>query len=602
MLQSGDPAFSGPPLPRRDHLLMFFAAIAIVTVLYLGRDVFVPIAVAILLSFVLAPVILVLRRVRLPRTPAVVAVVVATFLGLVALGGVLALQLTDLVDDLPQYRLNLSNKIKSIKEATGGSGTFERTMDLLQDLGRELDSPEPGKGLAAPDGRPVPVEIREPPTGTVGTLSAVMAPLLHPLATLGIVFIFVLFILLQREDLRNRFVRLAGAHDLQRTTAALDDAATRLSRFFLAQVALNAAFGTVIGLGLWAIGVPSPLLWGIAAAVLRFVPYVGAAVAAALPLGFALAVDPGWSMVLATAALFLVVEPLVGHVIEPLLYGRSTGLSPVAVIAAATFWTWLWGPVGLLLSTPLTLCLVVLGRHVESLEFLDVALGDRPPLSDAELLYQRLLAGDPMEAAATAEDYLRQKSLDDYCDGVVLPALRLAQRDAARGALDAARQARVAETLSELMEHLPAAADEATAGGARVLVLAARTPLDAAAATLLAHRLREGGLRSEARPASRWQGPQGLQVDEAAADVVLLAYLSPATPAHRRYTIRRIARTAPDLKVIVADLMAEGAPPSALPGEAAAVGSAAAAFRAVETPPSAPAPAAAEPPRRAGAA
>lgn len=617
MLQSRDPSFSDPvggtDLPGRDRVLAFFAAIAIVTVLYVGREVFVPIAVAILLSFVMAPVIRVLRGIKVPRSAAVTSVVVVTFVGLIALGGVLALQVTDLVAELPKYRINLSEKIRSIKDATGGSGTFERTMDMLQDLGRELEAPRPGQGeeglLAATDGRPIPVEIKQPPPGTLGTLSTVMAPLLHPLATLGIIFIFVLFILFQREDLRNRVVRLAGAHDMQRTTAALDDAASRLSRFFLAQVALNASFGAVIGVGLWLIGVPSALLWGIAAAVLRFVPYIGAAVAAALPIGFALAVDPGWTMVLSAAALFIVVEPLVGHVIEPLLYGRSTGLSPVAVIAAATFWTWLWGPIGLLLSTPLTLCLVVLGRHVESLEFIDVALGDRPPLSDSELLYQRLLAADPVEAAAAAEEVLRQKDLDAYCDGVVLPALKLAQRDAARGALDAGRQERIRDTLADLLDHLPEPEERLTQEadaeedsgprpeGPRVLVLPARSALDEAAGLLLVYRLMADGIQAEAAP------PGGARrLASGQAEAIILTYLSPATPAHRRYTIRSLNRDpSARRRVMVADFMSEG-PPPVLQGEAAAVSTVKGAVEAaqVEATPEAAAPTAV--PARAGAA
>ncbi|MFG1372588.1 AI-2E family transporter [Xanthobacter oligotrophicus] len=606
MLGSGDSSFKMPVLGRgQDRLVTFFAAIAIVTVLYLGRDVFVPIAVAILLAFVLAPVIMVLRRIRIPRPAAVVAVVLVTFLGLMALGGMIALQVTDLVAELPQYRMNMRDKIKSLKDAAGGSGTFERTMDLVQDLSREIDAPQAGQGLAAgaADGRPVLVEVHQPPPGTLGTLSAVVAPLLHPLATFGIVFIFVLFILLQREDLRNRFVRLAGAHDLQRTTAALDDAGSRLSRFFLAQVALNASFGAVIGLGLWVIGVPSPFLWGLAAAVLRFVPYIGAAIAAALPIGLALAVDPGWSMVLSTAALFLVVEPVVGHVIEPLLYGRSTGLSPVAVIAAATFWTWLWGPIGLLLSTPLTLCLVVLGRHVESLEFLDVALGDQPPLSASELLYQRLLAGDPLEAAAAAEEHLKQNSFGDYADSVALPALRLAQRDAARGVLDEARQARLKETLAELLDYLPDPDDlvgPPAEGTPHVLVLSARSALDEAAALLFAHRLRQSGLRCETRSRGGLGRPVGEEVN-----LLVLSYLSPATPAHRRYTIRRLKRDAPGRRVIVADWGIEEGQTERLEGEDAVVTSIAAAVEAVEAPfapTAASLPAAVPAPLRAGAA
>ena len=216
-----------------------------------------------------------------------------------------------------------------------------------------------------------------------------------------------IFILIQRQDLRNRLVRLAGAQDLQRTTAALDDAGQRLSRLFLAQLALNAAFGLVIGAGLWFIGVPSAPLWGMLAMILRFVPYIGAVISAIFPLILAAAVGAGWTMVLWTAALFLIVEPIAGHVIEPLLFGHTTGLSPVAIITSATFWTWLWGPIGLILATPLTICLVVLGRHVDGLKFLDVMLGDQPALTPAELVYQRMLARDPIEAAEQAQLFLR---------------------------------------------------------------------------------------------------------------------------------------------------------------------------------------------------
>ncbi|HEX2475614.1 MAG TPA: AI-2E family transporter, partial [Lacipirellulaceae bacterium] len=262
------------------------------------------------------------------------------------------------------------------------------------------------------------------------------------------------FILLQREDLRNRFIKLAGSHDLQKTTAALDDAATRLSRLFLMQLALNAAFGVVIGTGLWVIGIPSPVLWGILAAVLRFVPYIGAIISAVFPLTLAAAVDPGWSMLLWTAALFLVVEPLMGHVIEPLLYGHSTGLSPVAVVASAAFWTALWGPVGLVLATPLTICLVVLGRHVERLEFLDAMFGDRPPLSPPEIFYQRVLAGDPAEAVDKAEEFLKEHTLSTYYDEVALPGLKLAQNDVARGALDGLQTERIKAAVIEVVEDL----------------------------------------------------------------------------------------------------------------------------------------------------
>jgi predicted PurR-regulated permease PerM len=318
-------------------------AAIIVGILYFGREIFVPIALVILLSFVLAPLIRLLQRWHMPRALAVVAVVFLAFTSIFALGGVIAAQVAELAGQLPRYQYTMREKIKSLRGTAATSGTLERAADVLQDLGKELNKPKElgsGSGVVVPtsppgqETKPIPVEVRPPPPTALESIAALIAPLLQPLTTTGIVAIFVIFILLQREDLRNRFIRLAGAHDLQKTTSALDDGARRLSRLFLSQLALNAVFGVVIGTGLWIIGVPSPILWGILGAILRFVPYVGAVIAAVFPLTLAAAVDPGWSMLLWTAALFLVVEPLVGHVIEPLLYGRSTGLSPVAVVVS----------------------------------------------------------------------------------------------------------------------------------------------------------------------------------------------------------------------------------------------------------------------------
>jgi predicted PurR-regulated permease PerM len=399
-----------------DELIALLSAVAtailaaiIVMVLYFGREIIIPIALAILLSFVLAPLVGLLQRVRIPRGLAVVSVVIIAFALIFAMGSLLATQLAQLAGDLPRYQSTISEKIQSFRETTAGRGTLERASGMLKDLSKELDKPKEaasalgvGAGAKGATPKPVPVEVLQPDPGALESLQSLISPLLHPLATTGIIVIFVIFILLQREDLRNRLIRLAGSHDLQRTTAALDDAASRLSRLFLIQLLLNGSFGIVIGIGLWVIGVPSAILWGILAAVLRFVPYIGAAIAAAFPLALAVAVDPTWSMLLWTIALFLVVEPVVGHVVEPMVYGHSTGLSPVAVVASATFWTALWGPIGLVLATPLTVCLVVLGRHVERLEFLDVMFGDRPALSPPEIFYQRMLAGDPTEASEKA--------------------------------------------------------------------------------------------------------------------------------------------------------------------------------------------------------
>src|SRR3954452_3915223 len=440
---------------------MSILAALIIMVLYYGREIIIPIALAVLLSFVLAPLVRLVQRLRIPRSLAVVSVVVIAFAFIFAMGSLLATQLAQLAGDLPRYQSTISEKIQSFRETTAGRGTLERASSMLKDLSKELDKPKEaanslgaGASPKAAVPKPVPVEVRQPDPGALESLQSLISPLLHPLATTGIIVIFVIFILLQREDLRNRLIRLVGSHDLQRTTAALDDAASRLSRLFLIQLVLNGSFGIVIGTGLWLIGVPSAILWGILAAVLRFVPYIGAVIAAAFPLALAVAVDPTWTMLLWTVALFLMVEPIVGHVIEPMVYGHSTGLSPVAVVASATFWTALWGPIGLVLATPLTVCLVVLGRHVERLEFLDVMFGDRPALSPPEIFYQRMLASDPTEASEKAEEFLKERSLSSYYEEVALKGLQLAQADAERGALDRERLTKIRDAVSELAGDL----------------------------------------------------------------------------------------------------------------------------------------------------
>jgi predicted PurR-regulated permease PerM len=572
-------------------------AAIIVGTLYFGREVFVPIALAILLSFVLAPLVRLLQRWHLPRGLSVVGVVLLAFVSIFALGGVIATQVTELAGDLPRYQFTMREKIKSLRGTAAPSGTLERAADVLQDLGKELNKPkEPAAAPPAslqtpapsPEARPIPVEVRQPPPTALESIAALISPLLHPLTTTGIIAIFVIFILLQREDLRNRFIKLAGSHDLQKTTAALDDAATRLSRLFLIQLAVNAAFGIVIGAGLWIIGVPSPILWGILAAILRFVPYIGAVIAAVFPLTLAAAVDPGWSMLLWTAALFLVVEPVVGHVIEPLLYGHSTGLSPVAVVASATFWTALWGPVGLVLATPLTVCLVVLGRHVERLEFLDVMFGDRPALSPPEIFYQRMLAGDPAEAVDKAEEFLKERPLSTYYDDVALPGLKLAQSDVTRGALDREQAERIKAAVIEVVDDLAEEADgkqpdatthdpEAAAAveavhdaapvlpvlkreglaaewqaDAPVLCVAGRGPLDEAAAAMLAQLLQKHGLGARVEGADAVATMNILRLETSGVAMVCLSYLDTGSLAHMRYTIRRMRRRLPAAQIMLA--------------------------------------------------
>src|SRR5712675_595160 len=573
-------------------------AFIIITTLYFGREIFVPIALAILLSFVLAPLVGVLQRIRMPRGLAVVSVFILAFVLIFAMGSLLATQLTQLAVDLPRYKSTISEKIQSFRETTAGRGTLERASGMLKDLSKELEKPkDAGTGtgsILSPTApaplTPVPVEVRQPDPSALESLQSLISPLLHPLATTGIIIIFVIFILLQREDLRNRLIRLAGSHDLQRTTAALDDAAGRLSRLFLIQLLLNGTFGVIIGIGLWLIGIPSATLWGILAAVLRFVPYIGAAIAAAFPLALAVAVDPSWSMLLWTLALFLVVEPVVGHVIEPMVYGHSTGLSPVAVVASATFWTALWGPIGLVLATPLTVCLVVLGRHVERLEFLDVMFGDRPALSPPEIFYQRMLAGDPTEASEKAEEFLKERSLTSYYDEVALKGLQLAQADAERGALDPERLAKIRDAVSEFAANLSEQDDrlppkvrsttdaEATSavesvaenaanehlsvldkealppewqGEHPVLCVAGRSLIDEAAAIMLAQLSTAHGLAARVEGAEALSTTNVFRLETTGVAIVCLVYLDAGGPAHMRYSVRRLRRKLPKATIIL---------------------------------------------------
>ena len=385
-------------------------------------------------------------------------------------------------------------------------------------------------------------------------------------------------------------IRLFGSGDLHRTTLAMDDAGRRLSRYFLAQAALNLLFGCVIGAGLWLIGVPSPLLWGVLSAMLRFVPYVGPVLAAGLPMMLAAGASSGWAMVGWTALLFAVVEGLTGQVIEPLLYGHSTGLSPFAVVVAATFWTWLWGPIGLILSTPLTLCLVVMGRHVKRLEFIDVLLGDQPALTPVESFYQRMLAGDPDEAQEQAEVLLKEQSLSSYYDDVALKGLQLAANDLHRGVLSEAQIERVKEAITQLSDDLdmhkdvthtpkpaepdallssppnPTPAQPPVPGQAppedalpppwqlptAIMCLAGRGPLDEAASTLLAQLLRKHGLGATVISYDEASRGRINTLDVADVAMVCVSYLDiSGTPSHLRYLLERLHRRLPGRPILV---------------------------------------------------
>ncbi len=556
----------------------------VIAALYFASDLFVPLALAVLLSFVLTPLVVWLRRFRVPRAIAVVLVVVFAFSIIFSLGALMGSQLAGLVERLPQYEWTIRQKIRDLRPQPGEpAGVVERTTRTLKELGKELENqPEaarPAQPETAAGPQPIPVEIHSPPPAALEYYQQIVQPLLGPLASTGLVLILVVFILLQREDLRDRLIRLFGGEDLERTTTAIDDAAHRLSRLYFTLTTMNAAYGALITAALWLIGVPNPLLWGILAGLMRFVPYIGTVIAAVFPVLLAAAVEPGWSLAATTLLIFIVGEFTMGQVMEPWLLGSSTGLTPLAVIASASFWTWLWGPIGLLLAIPLTVCLTVLGRHVPQLNFIYVLLGDEPALTAAQRFYQRMLAGDIEEITFDAEQFVKTQSLLSYFDEVALPALVMAQNDVRRDRLGMDRLVGMRELIGELIEELedveigkapPRSAKEdaeqppelpvLTADelkpdwrvAAPVLSVGVRNPLDLAAAEILAHLADGYGVETRVIGASEVTTSAINELDISHAKLAVLSNVDAArAPAHARLMMRRLKRRNPELVFLI---------------------------------------------------
>jgi predicted PurR-regulated permease PerM len=576
------PAEAATPRRAPKNSEIFVIGVVVVAVLYVARDVFMPMALATLLSFALAPAVLLLRRWHFNRVLSVLSVVLLAFIVIFSVGAVMGGQLAQLAENLPGYQTNIITKIHALRGTGGGGGTIERTSAMLQKLGDEIaksDTPVGATAAAKAGGAqtqtPIPVQVSQPGATPLQIVENAVGPLLQPLATTGIVIIFVIFVLLQREDLRDRFIRLAGRGDLHRTTDALDEATKRISRYLLIQAAINTCFGILIGAGLWLIGAPNPVLFGILAMLLRFVPYAGSIIAAAIPAALTLAVDPGWTMLFWTMGLFLTAELITGQMLEPWLYGQNTGISMIAIVVAAAFWTWLWGPVGLLLSTPLTVCLVVLGRHVEHLQFLDVLLGDQPALAPEESFYQRMLADDPDEAAHQAEEMLKTVPLATYYDEVAVKGLALAQRDVNRGALDHECRVRIKDAVDGLIDDLSDHADaapqnekEAAATAsllavfspdelapawrkAPVMCIAGRGSLDEAAAAMLAQLLGARGIAASVVSTNVVSAGNLFRLDGDGVQVACLSYLDPGGYSNARFLVRRLRRKLPHATILV---------------------------------------------------
>ena len=533
---------------RHVTLRQLAVIVSVAAVLSVAREVFIPLAIAMLITFALSPAVTALRKRGLPKVAAVLVVVLVAFvlIGLFFLG--VAAQVAQLAENLPEFQANILSKLTALQDVGGKSGIGAQIANLFSaindQIGAALPTAETGSATA-----PMVVKVVEPDSA-IGMLQSLVLPLIAPLASTGIVVVVVVFILLEREELRDRFLRLIGSNDLHRTTQVMEEAASRVTSYLLVQLLVNTIYAVPIGVGLWLIGVPNALLWGMLTLVLRFVPYVGSILAAAFPLFLAFAVVPDWSAVLWTAALFVTIELLTSNVIEPWLYGSRTGVSPLAIIVAAIFWTFLWGPLGLVLSTPLTVCLVVLGRYLPQFKLFNILLGDKPVLVAHAQLYQRLLASDSLEAIFRAEEALEEKPLAEFHRRVSIPALLMAQADRERGVLTDARQDRLAATAVEMIDSIAPLADPPLADHAPVIAcLGGRSRLDDASAAVLAQLLETEGavvrLRPEEAPTTARHTTAWLKGSAA----LVLCFLD-STPSRGALLLaRRYRKLYPDLTI-----------------------------------------------------
>ncbi len=552
------------PASSLHYLVTGATVLMAVAALYFGRQFLIPLALGTLLAFTLQPLVIRLRRLGLGRVGSVTAVTGLATALLLTFVFVTGSQVVTLANNLPSYKSNLEQKIRFLKSSAASGGALDKASIALRDLNRQInaagpaDQPAlPGRATRPDPAAPVPVQIVAADAGPLQVAADLLGRSLEPAALIGLVFIFMVFILLEHEHLRDRLIRLMGGSDMNLTTEAMSEAGDRVSRYLALQVLVNASFGVPIGIGLYLIGVPNAVLWGVLATVLRFVPYVGPVIAVLFPAIMAVAVDPGWSMLGWTLALFAISEVVNNNVVKPLLYTSSTGMSAIAMIAAAVFWTTLWGPAGLFLSTPLTVCLVVVGRYVPQLHFLYLLLGNAPALTPPERFYQRMLAGDALEGAEIGVEYAAAHGVQRFHGEVALAALQLAEADRRRAVLSTERAEAVSSTMREVFSRiqdfqdpLPAIERAATADGdtravlwgeAAVLCVGARTPLDTALAALLAQALQYRGIDAWATPAATLAG-DGIRQVGSSLELIVLAQLSDSGGIHVQQLCRRLRK------------------------------------------------------------
>jgi predicted PurR-regulated permease PerM len=529
------------------------AALLVITVLYLGQEVLIPFALALLLTFLLAPAVQRLQQLRLPRLLAVLITGFLTFALIGVIVWIIVTQTLGLVASLPQYKDNIQTKIRAMGQNQGLG--LEKITGTIQELTKEVSKLLPPK---LDQRKLVPVEVVEPPDNVFQILSAALIPLVKPLGKAAVVIVFVVFMLLKREDLKDRLFRLIGSGHLHMTMEALDEAGSRVSRYLLMQTLINGSMGIAVAVALFLIGLPHALLWGFLTAVLRFIPYLGSWMAAGLPIALSIAVFNNWIPTVLVISVFVVLELVTNNVIEPWLYGSHTGVSPFALIVAVVFWTALWGPAGLLLSTPLTVCLVVIGKYVPQLQFLNILLGEEPALAPQMRFYQRLVAGNREEADEIMDDFLKEKDLATMYDELLIPTLALAERDRIEGGLSEERHAYILENVREVGEESeppgdPKKEDQALPSNTalKLLCLPARTVADEISAMLFA-RLSEKLPNVEASylSATSLLSEMLNQVKDLNPDIVCICSLPPSGVSKARYSLTRIHARFQNIQVL----------------------------------------------------
>lgn len=523
-----------------------WAIIALVVVgLYWMQAVLIPLAITLLLTFLLAPVVGNFERRGLRHVPAVLVTVVLAFSLLGVIGWTFTRQLVTLADELPRYRTNIQTKIADLRGASRG-GSVEKMQKTVEDVVGEIQKPDEQDAVRE---KPIAVVV-EPPS-----LLAHLPNLVQALASAGVVSLLVVFMLLERRELRDRVILLIGYRRLTSTTRALDEAAERITRYLLMQSIINGIFGVAIGVGLVLIGVPYAIIWGLLASALRFIPYVGSVVAALLPLVLSLAVFPGWLPPALVIALFIVLELVTSTLIQPRLYGQSAGVSQVALLVAVTFWTWLWGPAGLLLATPLTVCLIVLGKHLPALGFLVVLMGDRPVIEAKARYYQRLLARDQDEATDVVESYVQAEGRESVYDAVLLPALFYAKQDRARGLLTEADAQFVVQATRDILDVLgheaPAVAPDTAAVAITLLGYPTRDEADALAVEMVRRLLDPIGYRMEVSAPAMLTAEVVAWVEQHRAGLLCIGTVAPGGLSQARLLCKRLRAQYPPLKIVV---------------------------------------------------